>query len=508
MRTQIVIDPTARIGKIDPNIYGQYFEHVDPSDHCIYGGLTSDDPKDTNELGLRKDVIERSKELQVPLVRWPGGCFADIYHWEDGIGPKASRPVRRNWFWGGLESNQFGTDEFLQWCQAVGAEPYINVNMGTGTLGEAIRWLDYCNGVEPTTDVLRRAENGHPEPYNVKYWGLGNETWGKHEPGHSDAQTYANKLREWAHFFKKQDRTLKVLGVGEILGRDQDWNSTVVSTAGRLIDYLTVHGYAHTTHLFDPDDYYPTVGTAAYFEDSLAETVRNVHEIADRLGFAKPPLISMDEWNIRHLDRAKDAEGQRGGTFLRRSSPRTFKDAIFAAGVFHAMHRLSPHVAMACYVFLVNGNAVMNTRGSELVTTPLFDVFQVYRRLFSGIALKVEQADPPTFLAPVRPSGFENGYPKSLSAPYVDVSASLSEESGQINIGLINRHKDEAIDVDIVLTKGSPRPVSVWTLYHDDVLAVNDFGKADEVRPVERVIESWNGVWRCPPHSISILQCK
>ena len=502
MRTHIIIDPHDRIGKIDPNIYGQYLEHVQPEDRCIYDGVTSDDPEVADESGLRRDVIEKAREMQVPIVRWPGGCFADIYHWEDGIGPKGSRPVRRNWFWGGIETNQFGTDEFLAWCNAVGAAPYINVNMGTGTLDEAIRWLDYCNGSEPTTDVLRRLQNGRPEPYDVRYWGLGNETWGAHEPGHSDARTYANKLREWAHFFKKQDRSLKILGVGHLLGRNPEWNATVVEVAGRHIDYLTVHAYA-LAHLFDPDDYYPTVSTAAYFEDALAETAESLREAAEKTGLGAPPLISLDEWNIRHLVRSSET----GATALKRSSPRRFADALFVAGVFHAMHRLSPHVAMACYVFLVNGNGVINTRGAELVTTPLFHVFKAYRRLFSGVAVSVKQPGAPSFPAPVRPSGFPHGYPKSLTAPYVDASACLDEETGQLNVALINRHRDEAIDVEIHFESGGRRPRRVWTLYHDDVNAVNDFDKPDEVRPVESGIPEWNGVWHCPPHSICILQC-
>src|SRR5690606_17374180 len=129
-------------------IFGQYLEHVQPEDKCIYGAIVDEPSELTDGEGFRVDVIEAVQELAVPVVRWPGGCFADIYHWEDGIGPKDRRPVRRNWHWGGLEPNTFGTDEFLNWCERVGTQPYLNLNFGTGTLDEAIRWLDYTNGTE------------------------------------------------------------------------------------------------------------------------------------------------------------------------------------------------------------------------------------------------------------------------------------------------------------------------------------------------------------------------
>lgn len=506
LKATVIIDEYDRIAKINPMIYGQYLEHLED---CIYGALTldTDDPQHVDEDGLRHDVVEKSAELQVPITRWPGGCFADIYDWKDGVGPKSKRPVRLNWFWGGLESNQFGTDEFLRWCERVGTEPYINVNMGTDTLNSAIRWLDYCNGSGPTSDVEYRIQNGRKEPYNVKYWGLGNETWGEHEPGHSDAATYGHRLREWAQFFKKVDPSVQLLGVGNLLGRDQDWNATVVRKAGHLLDFLTVHGYAHSFHLFSPEDYYPTVTSADFFEREMAETIQVITEAAEEIGLARPPLISLDEWNIRHLDLPREnevASFRRDQYVLRRGSLRTLQDALFAAGVFHAMHRLSPHVAMACYVFLVNGNGVMNTRGTDLVTSTLFEVFQVYRELFSGTALKVKKVDMPSFLTPVRQDDLEG---VTREVDYVDVSASLSESNDQINVAMINRHRDQSIEVDVVLPQWA-KPQTVRTLYHDDPLAVNDFDSPDTVRFSTRPLTEWQGTWVCPPHSITILECR
>lgn len=494
----MVIDEKRQLGKIDPNIYGQYLEHVDTTDNCIYDGVFQAGSRLSDEMGLRRDVIDCVKDMVAPIVRWPGGCFADIYRWEDGIGPQTSRPVRRNWYWSGIESNQFGTDEFLSWCRQTGASPYINVNMGTGTLDEAIRWLDYCNGVEPTTEVMKRAANGHPEAYGVKYWGIGNETWGEWEPGHSDAQTYANRLREWAQFFRKVDKDVRLLGVGSAQANDPNWDLTVLKTAGHLIDYLTIHIYAHTTHLFEPDDYYPTVTNALYFETQLQRMAQIVRGVSERMGYSHKIKLSLDEWNIRHLDRRED-----GSTFLRRRSSRTLKDALFAAGVFHAMHRLCEDVGMACYVFLVNGNGVIETDDHGLVKTPLYHVFKAYGELMQGIALDVIRVESPSFLTSVRQGHLET---INREVDYLDVSAALAEDGKSMTVALINRHRESKMAVELILP-GWAKPTTSWMLYNDDVLATNDKSQPDRVRFVEKPILDWNSTIECPPHSIVILSC-
>jgi alpha-N-arabinofuranosidase len=498
LRAKIIIDEHRRLGKIDPNIYGQYLEHVDTADNCIYNGVFHADSHLSDEVGLRRDVIDCVKDMAAPIVRWPGGCFADIYRWEDGIGPQASRPVRRNWYWSGIECNQFGTDEFLSWCKKTGAVPYINVNMGTGTLDEAIRWLDYCNGTEPTTEAMKRAANGHSEPYGVKYWGLGNETWGEWEPGHSDAQTYANRLREWAQFFRKVDKKVKLLGVGSAQANDPDWDTTVLKTAGHLIDYLTIHIYAHTTHLFEPEDYYPTVTNSVYFEKQLQRMAQVVQVVSEQMGYSHRIKLSLDEWNIRHLDRRED-----GSTFLRRRSSRTLKDALFAAGVFHGMHRLCEDVGMACYVFLVNGNGVIEADDQGVVKTPLYHVFKAYRELMQGIALDVVRVESPSFLTPVRQGHLEA---INREVDYLDVSAALTEDGESMTVALINRHRDATIDVELTLP-GWAKPTTSRILYDDDVLATNDKSQPNRVRFVKESIPDWNSMIECPPHSIVILSC-
>lgn len=420
-------DPAAAV--IDPGIYGQYFEHVED---CVDPGLIDDG-------GLREDVITAAADLGVPVVRWPGGCFADTYHWQDGIGPAADRPVRRNWHWGGghLERNRFGTDEFLDWCRRAGAEPYVNVNLGTGDLIEALRWLNYCNGAEPTTDVLARRANGREEPWNVRYWGIGNETWGSWEAGCSTVPEYAAKLANWAEFFKRYDPDLKIIAVGSHAGEDPAWDSTVLDRAGSWIDLLSIHLYGAAVIGREATERDSVIFAPAFLEKRIGDLAGLLRADGGRVG------IAMDEWNIRHYRETED------GFRLDRSSPRNGADALFAAGVFHAMIRNADLVTMANYVFLVNGNGVINARDGRVELTALYQVFRAYRTLIQGTPLSImvdgpRRGTPPLVSgAPDRPVD-----PAELPADLPVVDAVATSHDGVRRLAVINR-SDQPVEVMI-----------------------------------------------------------
>ena len=198
---------TGRSATIDPNIYGNFIEHLG---RCIYGGIYEENSPLSDERGFRLDVLEAIKGLNVPVLRWPGGNFVSGYHWMDGIGPKEKRPRKVDWAWHAEESNRFGTDEFIEYCREVGTEPYICVNLGTGTIDEAAAWVEYCNGTGDTYYANLRRQNGHPEPYNVKYWGLGNEMYGFWQIGAKTADDYAKLAMEAAKLMKWTDPSIKL----------------------------------------------------------------------------------------------------------------------------------------------------------------------------------------------------------------------------------------------------------------------------------------------------------
>ena len=430
-RARIAPDHQAAPAWIEPDIYGQYLEHVED---CIYPGVWDD--------GIRTDVVQAARRLRVPTVRWPGGCFADVYHWEDGVGP--DRPLRRNQHWGGTESNRFGTDEFLRWSEAIGASPYLNVNLGTGTLDEALRWLDYCNGTEPTPQVLARRANGREEPWHVRRWGIGNETWGSWEAGHTDAENYGRTLANWARFFRTYDPELRIVGVGSRAGQDPHWDRTVLRHAAGQIDELSIHLYGAS--IDDPRGQHPlgTISTPAYLEQQLASFVRLVREVtAGRRG--GPVRVAIDEWNIRHF--RPDPAGK--GYLLDRASPRRFADAMFAAGVFHAMIRHADAVSLANYVFLVNGHGLIAARDHPAEPTALFDVFRHYRRYLVGerIALTCEG---PTIDMPVV-SVEHPGYPVDDTVlpdvlPVIDAVAARAS-GGDVHLAVLNRHPEQHVQL-------------------------------------------------------------
>ncbi|MEK3724418.1 alpha-L-arabinofuranosidase C-terminal domain-containing protein [Paenibacillus sp. FSL H8-0034] len=508
MKAYLKVYSEERLGEVNPYIYGQYFEHLG---NCIYPSVWDDQSPHADESGVRLDVIETVRELGVPVIRWPGGCYVDLYNWRDGIGPKEARPTRVNWHWGGLESNQFGTDEFLQWCEKAGTEPYVNVNLGTGTLVESLQWIDYCNGAGETADAQLRKSNGHAEPYNVKLWGIGNETWGFWEAGQLSAREYAHKLANWAQFYKKYDASLQLLGVGSHYGNDPEWDSQVVVQAGKYLDYLTFHLYGSSVDRESGNEYYPVVFTPVFFEKQLRRMIDTIRTtiVNHKLQLPQQIRISMDEWNIRHYE--PDPENI-GHYRLNRNSPRNLQDALFVAGVFNAMIRLSPSVGMANYVFLINGNGVISVTEEVVIKTTLFYVFKQYAEWMTGQSVRVNVSSPSIRIPAPQINGPDmNEKIQAIHEPsdeaYVDAVAVLRED-GDLNIAVVNRHQEEKAEVELELPEGY-RLATVWTLTHEDIYAANTVDALGNVVPVLTAVDDQElRTWKVPAHTVVLLQCK
>jgi alpha-N-arabinofuranosidase len=505
MRAQVTVYKDEALGQVDPHIYGQYFEHLG---NCIYPSVSDASSPLADERGMRTDVIEAARELGVPVIRWPGGCYVDLYDWKDGVGPSEQRPVRNNWHWGGLESNQFGTDEFLHWCEQVGAEPYVNLNLGTGSLLDALRWIDYCNGTE-TADAQWRRDNGRHEPYDVKLWGIGNETWGFWEAGQLSAEEYAHRLANWAQFAKKYDQKLELLGVGSYEGNDPDWDRKVIEAAAQYLHYLTIHIYGCSIDRESSAEYYPIVYTPVYFEQRLRRMLHTIDESMNRLK-VKPKQqlrISLDEWNIRHYE--PDPSSEEGRYVLNRNSPRNLQDALFVAGIFHSMIRLSPAVGMANYVFLVNGNGVMNVTADGIIKTPLYHVFKQYREWMVGESVRVDVQSPSMLTPAPQVSSPEYTQEAALthqpvSAPYID-AVGVRTDDGSLHISIINRHLQDSFDIVLNLPEGYHEP-QVWMLSHEDIHAANTAQSPNNVVPVWRETIRTGQSLHVPAHSIILLK--
>src|ERR1035441_7346782 len=239
----IKIDTDRAIGEVDPHLFGNFTEHLG---RCIYGGIFEEGSPLADENGFRKDVLEAIQGLGVTMLRWPGGNFASGYNWMDGIGPRDQRPARRDDAWGALESNRFGTDEFLKYCERVGAEPYLCINAGLGSVDEARKWVEYCNEPGNTYLAQLRRKNGHDKPWGVKYWGVGNEIDGPWQLGHKNAEDYAKFALEAAKAMRRADESIQLIASGSSnFGPDSDW----VGWNRTVLDRLKTRSEEHTSEL-------------------------------------------------------------------------------------------------------------------------------------------------------------------------------------------------------------------------------------------------------------------
>jgi len=478
-----------KTGRINDLIYGHFVEHLG---RCIYGGLFDEFSANSDSCGFRKDVMGAVKRIRCPVLRWPGGNFASAYHWEDGVGPAEKRPQLVNYVWGGLESNRFGTDEFIEYCRAVGAEPYITINLGTGTLDEALHWLEYCNLDTPTKYANMRKELGHPEPYRVKYWGIGNEVYGEWQVGHCSAGEYAEKLRQYAQFMKGLDPSIKVIAVG---ADNPEWDLTVLKHAGKLIDFISIHQYHGS------EDYYETVAAAYYVEKRL----RLLESLIKHVGLDHVK-IALDEWNVWYrVDPAEEMQ-EKGTASL--EEPYVHKDALFAAGIFLVLHRMSDIVGMANLAQMVNALGMIKTSPEAIVLTPIYHVFDLFVNHTGRTRLGLEIA---TDHYHIEAKSFLKG---SLSfkldrVPYLDGSATYDAARNMLCLALVNYHDKEPAEVEIDASDLKlERSGTLFELSAPDAFAGNDFEGPDRVHVTQKglTLEGPRFTVRLPPASLIVME--
>ena len=476
MKARVVTDIGDIIGPIDRNIYGHFIEHLG---RCIYGGIwAGEEAKIPHLRGFRKDVLEVVKRLRPPIIRWPGGNFASGYHFEDGLGPRDARPRKFDLAWRKEESNEFGTDEFIDFCREVGTEPYICVNTGSAPPEEAAHWVEYCNSRTHTKYAAMRAKNGHPEPFGVKYWGIGNEVYGSWQIGTVDAGTYALQAREFAKQMRRVDPEIKLVAVG---CGDPEWNWEVLRMPRSQFDYISIHKYYRMTA------YYDIVAAALEAELSLAELAGLINTIPEAR--ERGVKISFDEWNVARRENHHSPMRMR------------LQDGLFASGVFNAMHRLCNWVTMANLAQLVNILPAIVTDETRLFVNPLYLAFLLYGEHTGSVALRT-RVEVDTFAA-------NAGHRELPQVPYLDSSFTLDAEDKKLYLAAVNRYKDEPIEAEIVIRDARVKPgAKIYELNGPDVLAANDFDSPDVVKITEKPLEDAKAAFTYPfpAHSASIIE--
>jgi alpha-L-arabinofuranosidase len=492
MKNSIVINADIEKGKINKNIYGHFAEHLG---RCIYEGIwVGEDSEIPNTNGIRNDVLQALKNIEVPVLRWPGGCFADEYHWKDGVGPREDRKRMVNTHWGGVvENNHFGTHEFMMLCDMLGAEPYICGNVGSGTVQEMSEWVEYMTFEGESPMANWRRENGRDEPWKLTYFGVGNENWGC--GGNMRPEYYADLYRRYQTYVRNYggNKIYKIAGGANV--DDYNWTEVLMKNAHWLMDGLSLHYYTI------PGDFWLGKGSALDFEEDewfitmkkslhMEELIKKHSTIMDKYDPEKRIGMIIDEWGTWF-----DVEPGTNPGFLYQQN--TIRDALVAGVHFNIFHKHSDRVQMTNIAQTVNVlQAMVLTEGEKMILTPTYHVFEMFKVHQDAQLLAVDS--------------LVNEYQyKDEKLPQVSVSASKNAE-GKVHISLCNMdHKNEAkLELDIRGLGLSPANVSGRILTAHAMNAHNTFEEPENVKPesFEQVQVNENKLSvKLPPMSVVVL---
>lgn len=492
MANKVVVNTDKAKGTINRNIYGHFSEHLG---RCIYEGLwVGEDSPIPNTNGIRNDVLAALKEMRIPVLRWPGGCFADEYHWKDGVGPREKRKRMVNTHWGGVvENNHFGTHEFMMLCELLGCEPYISGNVGSGTVQEMSEWVEYItfDGESPMAD-WRRA-NGREKPWRIKYWGVGNENWGC--GGNMRAEYYADLYRQFQTYLRNYgDNKLHKIACGANTD-DYHWTETLMKQAAPFMDALSLHYYTvpgtwekkGSATGFTEEEWRITLRKALFMDELITKhaAIMDVYDPDKRID------MIVDEWGTWY-----DVEPGTNPGFLYQQN--TIRDALVAGTTFHIFHRHSDRVRMANIAQLINVlQAVILTEGERMLLTPTYHVFNMFK-----VHQDAELLDTFESVEKIGKEGEE--------LPKVSVSASRAAD-GNIHISLCNLDYETGASVDIELRGLGGGSVSAagTTLTSDRIDGHNTFDEPERVKPAafrDFTIEGGRLNATLPPMSVTVLE--
>lgn len=463
---KLVVNTHDKKSVINKNIYGHFSEHLG---RCIYNGIyVGEDSEIPNRRGMRTDVVQALRNIRIPVLRWPGGCFADEYHWKDGIGPKSARKKMINTHWGGVvEDNSFGTHEFMELCSQLDCEPYINGNVGSGTVQEMSEWVEYLtfDGTSPMAAL--RTGNGREKPWRVQYWGVGNENWGC--GGNMRPEYYADLYRRFQTYVRNYgDNRIFRIACGANAA-DYDWTDKVMAIAAPFMDAITLHYYTvpgedwehkGSAADFSKEDYYRTIERCLKMEELIDHhtQIMNRYDPAHRVG------LIVDEWGNWF-----DVEPGTNPGFLYQQN--TMRDALTAAATLNIFNRHSDRVVMANLAQTVNVlQSVILTEGGKMVLTPTYHVFDLYKN-HQNAALLYSYVENETITV------------GGVSCPQLSCSASQAED-GSILITAANFSLEANAPLSCSLEGKEARRVSAKIL-SGSVDSYNSFENPEAVKPAE-----------------------
>ncbi len=469
-------------------IFGQFIEHFHRQ---IYGGVFEPGSPLSDENGFRQDVVEALRELHVPIVRWPGGCFVSAYHWINGVGPERQPYFDKAWHV--EDPNTFGTAEYVKWCRMIGAEPYICTNAGTGTPEEMSDWVEYCN-LNVGKFGRKRIADGDKEPFNVKYWSIGNENWGGHEMGAKSVEEWGPLVRESGKLMINTDPNIKLLAAAL---PNENWTMPLLKTAGYLLDYVSIHGYwAWLDRNNKPAPYMDCIMKTANPEQDILHTI----DMLERTGNRGRVKIAFDEWNLRGWHhpgignpKALDLDARKLNDD---NTVYTMADAVFSACFLNSCLRHSEDVTMACFSPIVNARGALYVYPEGIVKRTTFYVFKLYSDLLEKDYIPVE------FTSEILSDG-------RRSTQKLDLVLTCNDAKDKFTLVVVNKDPENeaeiALNLDELIGK-TPNELKATVLCGRSPDDYNDVGQENNVVPEERIFEVKDGKISVPAHSLSFLR--
>lgn len=485
-RCDIIINPTKQ-QEVNPMIFGQFIEFIE---NCIHGGIYDKGNPLADEEGIRQDVLAYCKSLNTPVLRYPGGTYINIFHWEDSIGPKERRKKTKNKIWGGIIDGGFGTAEFIEYCRAIGAEPMLCINMVSGTPEEAANWVEYCNGTEDTYYANLRREHGYEEPFNVKYWCIGNESMAVPDLGyHHDCSLYIRDAWEFTKFMKLTDETIKLIFVGDLL--HEEWNKQVLDSLSPVCDYLSLHFYASENGKGAYEPFEAIKG----FEKAIQQTQELLKTYPDQVTDFSPWYrfkprqagikICLDEWNIW--------TPSQGTTEDPYSLKVTFnwRDALWVGWMIGTFIQNAEIIEIANMAQMVNVIAPIRANEEGSYAQTIYYPLKIYREMMGENRVAVDLSNQPKIVIP------EVGEIDALQ-----VVATKNKE--EIMLCVVNISEDNSI-ISHITCEGYKCMQECITIKAEDLNTCNTFESNDNVLQtahIDRVEEAYV----FPPLSITWIK--
>jgi len=502
MKARVKVDLERKIGTINRNIYGQFMSR---RPGCSEGGLYDPDSPTADEYGLRRNVVQYISDLRPPVMRWPGGCTGTSYHWLDGVGPVEQRPRKIDLHFGWEARYEFGTDEFLAFCRRIGTEPQLNLATGTATLEEGAAWLEYCNSTFDTLYANLRRRNGHPEPYNVKYWQIGNEMYGPWEIGYCKPEEYAAQAREMAKVLRRLDPRISILAVGGNEEFSPEWVQAVVPEVGPYVDYITFHTYWRDR----PDDPWNSMMAGPHRAEAAIDYIASVIRMEGlRRRQQRKLSIAITEWN------ASPEGGMMGNhpVYKPFGPTYTLRDALAVASFINIMQRHCRDVTLANVAQSINVVGLIMVNKEDVWREPVYWPLHMQVHHSGPLALDAlvecdtfAESSAPGSRSPV----WCPQYRPMSDLSYLDCSATFDPQQRKLYLSLVNRHRDDALQVSVAVPETRVNSQgSVHELFHSDPMAMNSPAAPDNVRSISRTTDGFASsfVWELKPHSYTILE--